>query len=358
MAEKTTPQKPSSWLSPLLKPMRPLFREVLAISLFVNVLALAVPVFVLQVYDRVVFHAGLSTLQGLVIGMGIVLIFDFILRQTRTAVMRSVALRIDVHTGRRLFAKVMALPLRTLEGRPVGYWQTLFRDLDTVRNTLSGASALLVFDLPFALLFLGLVYIIAQPLFWVLLVALFAFLTLAVLSGRSVSAASTREKRLQQSRDSMLAETIMGRGTIKSLALTRLMEPRWEAQQADTITQSVERGSLNDRYVNLAHVMTMATTVLMTTVGALAVINLEMTIGGLIAANMLSGRLLAPLNQLVGTWRSFAGFRQSVERLGGLFDETEDRQASALVHERPKGLLTLENVSFHYRPGRELAWPA
>lgn len=347
--DATAPQT-RMWLRPVLRPLRPLFRQVLAISLFVNVMALAAPVFVLQVYDRVVFHAGLSTLQGLVIGMMLVLAFDFMLRQTRSRAMQSVSLRIDVEVGRALFDKVMALPLRTLESRPTSYWQILFRDLDTVRNTLAGSTAVLVADLPFAVLFLVLVFIIAEPVAVVLLIALALFMALAWLSGRSVAAAAGREKTTQQGRDALMAETIMGRTTIKALALEDHLRPLWEAQQAATIERSMERGTQTDRFVNLGQMMTVATTVAMTGVGALAIINQDMTMGGLVAANMLSGRLLGPLNQLVGAWRTFAGFRQSVERLDALFALHEDRTESKIALSRPKGVLRAEDVTFRYRP--------
>ena len=102
---------PSSraWLKPFMEPLKPVFREVLAMSLFVNLLALAVPVFTLQVYDRVIASAGISTLWGLAIGMIFVIIFDYILRMARSRIMQSVALRVDVLVGQRLFDKLMAL---------------------------------------------------------------------------------------------------------------------------------------------------------------------------------------------------------------------------------------------------------
>ena len=132
------------WLRDVLRPMRPAYREVLVTSLFVNLLALAVPIFVLQVYDRVVFFAGISTLQGLAIGVTLALAFDLTLRQARSRMFQRVALRIDAAIGRRLFEKLMALPLRALEGRPASYWQALFRDIEVVRNAYSGASAALM----------------------------------------------------------------------------------------------------------------------------------------------------------------------------------------------------------------------
>lgn len=339
----------AAWLTPVLRPLRPLFKEVAAVSLFVNLLALAAPIFVLQVYDRVVFHAGLSTLQGLIVGMVLVLLFDYVLRQTRSRVMQTVSLNLDVKIGQRLFDKVMALPLRTLESRPVGYWQQLFRDLDTVRNTLAGSAAMLVFDVPFALIFLVVVFLIAQPVAFVLLIAVALFASLAWISGRTVGAAAQAEKKVQQGRDALMAETIMGRSTIKALALSDHLRPRWEARQADTIAGSIERGTKNDRFVNLGHVLTVATTVSMTAVGAVAIINQDMTMGGLVAANMLSGRLLAPLNQLVGAWRTYAGFRQSTARLSALFAEAGDRETSGIEMARPQGRVTVETVTFHYR---------
>jgi ATP-binding cassette subfamily C protein LapB len=217
-----------SWIWTFLKPVWPTFREVLAVSLFVNVLAIAVPVFVLQVYDRVVFHAGMSTLQGLAIGMAVVLVFDFILRQARSRILQTVALRVDVGVGRMLFDKIMSLPLAVLERRPAAYWQALFRDVDTVRNTLSGATALLITDLPFALLFLAVAFVIATPVAWVLLIFGLLFMVVAWRSGAVMTAASATERESGLARDGLIAEIIAGRTTIKALALDRAVRPLWE----------------------------------------------------------------------------------------------------------------------------------
>ena len=343
--------EPRSWLRALLEPLKPTFREVLAISLFVNILALAVPIFTLQVYDRVIFSAGLSTLQGLVLGMGLVLIFDYVLRQARARIMQTVALRVDVLVGRKLFNKLMALPLQTLESRPSSHWTSLFRDVDVVRNTLSGASAVLLADLPFVVLFLGLVFVIATPIAWVLLVVLPVFLYVAWRSGAVMSAANQMERQSGMSRDAMISEMINGRATIKALALDRAMRPIWEERHADNIENAVVRGSKADSYSNLGSTLTMMTTVSLTSIGAIAIINHSMTMGALIATNMLSGRILGPLNQLVGSWRTYTTFKQSVERLSEVFASESERQESEIALDRPKGDLSIENVSFAYEDG-------
>lgn len=337
-----------AWFRYVLEPLKPAFREVVVIALFVNVLALAVPVFVLQVYDRVVFHAGLSTLQGLALGMVIVLVFDFILRQSRARLLQKVALQVDVIVGRNLFEKLMRLPLQTLEGRPSAYWQALFRDVDVVRNTVSGASALLIADLPFAFLFLALTFVIATPVAWILLVILPLFLLVAWRSGNTMASAGKEERDSALARDRLISEIIAGRATVKALALDGAMRPMWEERHADTIKRAIARGGKADGYANLGTTLAMLTTISLTSLGAVAIINQELSIGALIAANMLSGRLIGPLNQLVGSWRTYTAFRQSIARLGQVFNIPGDREISVIELEKPRGQMTLESLSFSY----------
>lgn len=341
---------PSSWLKPLLAPMRPAARELLVVSLAINLVALTVPIFIQQVYDRVVFHAGMSTLQGLVIGVAVLLGFDFALRTARSRLMQRVALHIDVELGERLFDKLMALPLRRLETRPLASWQNLFRDVDLIRNTLSGASAVLIADLPFVIIFLGAIFVIAPPLAWVFVALLPAFLALAWRSGAQLAAAGETERALLSGRDGLMAEMLAGRGTIKALDLEHAIRPLWEERQAATIEQSIRRGMRADGYMTAGLMLTMLSTVALTAVGALLIIDQQLTVGALVAANVLAGRLFGPLGQLVGTWRSYAAFRQSVRRLGEALALEEDRRDSGITRERPSGVIACEAVNFHYDP--------
>lgn len=340
------------WLRRLMAPLWPTFREVVILSLFVNVLALAVPVFVMQVYDRVIFHAGLETLQALLLGIACVLVFDWVLRQCRARILQRISVRIDVAVGRQLFDTLVSLPLATLESRPAAHWQALFRDADVIRNTLSGATAIMICDLPFAALFLGLVFVIAEPVAWVLVLALPLFLTVALLSGRSMLAAHQGERDSGLARDELLTELLAGRTTVKALGLERALRPLWEARHADCIDRALRRGSAGDGYSNIGTTLTMLTTVAMTAVGAVAIIHQTMSIGALIASNMLSGRLLGVFNQLVANWRAYAGFFQSARRLGQLFTAERERQESPVRLPRPRGAVTIERLEFTYVNGR------
>ena len=341
-------QSRTHWLRTLLQPVKGLYREVLALSLFVNLLVLSVPLFVLSVYDRVVFHGGLTTLEALLIGMGVALVFDFVLRQARSRIFQRVALKIDVELGRALFQKIAALPLRSLESRPAGTWQALFNDLEVIRNTRSGSAAILLCDLPYILLFFGLIVVIAAPVAWVLLVMLAVLLLIAAGSGVLVSRASQDERAAARERDSLLSEMIHGRSTVKALALEPALRAPWEAQHASTIEASLKRGGLADGFGNLGHSMIMLTTVALTTVGALAVLDQKMTIGALVAANILGTRFIAPLVQLVNNWRSFAAYRDAAARLDAIFEEAEERGEAVLDLPRPKGRMAAESLVFHY----------
>jgi len=336
------------WLGRLLRPLWPRFRELVAISMFVNLLALAVPVFVLQVYDRVVFHAGLTTLQGLVIGVGLAILFDYVLRQARSRVLQQAALNVDVDVGRLLFHKLTALPLRVLEQMPAARWHGLARDAEAVRDTVAGPPALLLVDLPFVVIFLGLIWLIAAPVVWVLLVAVPLFLLLTLWSSLRMTQAGRQERGAMQDRDAVVGEMISGRATLKALDMGALFHARWEARQAEKIKSALARGSRSDGYGNLATLLALATTIGLTAVGAMAIIGQELTIGALIAANMLTNRVTGPLNQLVGGWRNIVRCRQSVARLGEVFALAEDLQESRIELERPQGALKTEALRFAY----------
>lgn len=324
--------------------------ELLVISLFVNLLALAAPLFVMQVYDRVIFHAGLSTLEALATGMGLAIAFDFVLRQARSRILQRVALKIDLDIGAELFGAIARLPLQQLEARSAHALQFHFRDLETVRNAISGASLLALVDLPFALLFLALVALIAPPLGWVMLGICGAFVTLALWNAYSVGRSAKSERQAAMSRDQFLSELVQGRGVVKALAMDRFLEPRWQDNHAETIAASIARGRRSDFALNLGAAFGIIATVALTSIGALAILEQSMTVGALVAANLLAARLVQPLTQLVANWRSYAGFRDAAGRLLEVLRQPKDRTEAAIEIPRPLGRIQMEKVRFAY-PG-------
>lgn len=341
-----------NWLDNLLFSVRPAYRQALVVSFFVNLLALSASMFSLQVYDKVVFHAGLYTLAALVVGMVFVIGFEHVLRSVRAELLQKAGVRLEVEIGRRLFQRILSLPSLALESRPASFWQSLFRDVELVRTTCSGANALLLIDLPFTLLSVLLIAVIAWPVLPVMVLFGAGFMFLAWRSGRVLRDSSGVEREKGLSRDALLAEISAMRTTVKAQGFDDAINARWESRYAEWLEESASRSRQGDHYRDLAHGLSLALTVTMTSVGAIAILSHDMTMGSMIAANILAGRVISPLTQLVSQWRLFGQFRLARKRLDAVFAMPLERAASAVQLPRPKGTLVLDNVRFRF-PGAE-----
>ena len=328
--------------------LRPVFLKLLLISFFINLLALAAPIFVLQVYDRVVFHAGVTTLQGLVIGMVLVLIFDAILKVTRVTSFQLISARNELKLTERIFKQLFALPLIRMEEQPLWYWQSLFQDANLVRNVLGGATAALVIDLPFALLFMLITFVIAPPVAWLFVIALIFFIVLAVFSQQTMQRKTKDERPFVQQRENMMADILTARETVKMFDLGSYWLQKQNDLQVKTVTAAMARGRSTDYFRIISQSSSLLFTVTLTSVGALAILEQEMTIGALIAVNMLGSRLISPFIQLVEHWRSFAQFHKALNRLDGFFKLSQDKTEHVLDIPVKQGKITLQAVFFSY----------
>lgn len=332
----------------LFAPLMARLPELVSTSLFINILSIAVPIFVLQVYDRVVFQAGLTTLQGLVAGVLLAVAFDFLLRLLRGRMVQRIAIRVDADVGRMLFGKLSRLPLAALEKRTTAQWQALQRDAELARNVVAGPPLVMLIDLPFVGIFVAVIWIIAAPIAWVLSLVVGIFVGLAILSQRLIARSSEAERRAQAERDAVTVEMFHGRTTMKALGLAPALSARWEDRQAGLVESGLRRGTLTDLFTNAGLSLSLLATVAMTSVGALAIIEQDMTMGALIAANMLTNKVIQPMNQLVGMWRQLVGFRDALRRLSELFDTADEAGDGAIDRPRPEGRLTVRELTFAY----------
>ena len=340
-------EKPD-WLRELLLPLRPAYKQALWLAFFVNLIGLGGSIFTLQVYDRVVTHHGMSSLVALVLGMGIAVAFDHMLRSGRAQLLQRLGLRIEAEIARRAFDRMLALPTLMLEARPAAYWQTVFRDIELVRSTCSGASALLLIDLPFLVLSLLLLGLISWPVLPVAILSIIAFVVLAWRSGQVTRNAAEAEREKLVGRDATIAELANARLMLKTAGAADTARGRWDRNYAAWMSEALGRSREADHYRDVAHAMTTANTVITTGFGALAILGNMMTMGSLIAANILAGRMVSPLVQLVGHWRSFGQFQAARKRLDALFAAPVDRAQTGVALPRPQGVLTLEAMSFSY----------
>ncbi len=330
----------------------PRFAQVLVLAASINLLALAVPLFTLQVYDRVIAHAGLATLQALLIGMAAVLVFDLALRGARARLLRGVAVELDTAVANALYTKLERLPFARLDALPNAALVARFRDVDALRAAVSAQSAALLVDLPFVLVYVAAVAVVAPPVLGVVVALALAFVALAVVNAVLVGRALERERGVALERDARLLGWLEAKTTIKALALGPALRPEWERGHADALLAGAERGRVQDALQHLAQTLTMLAAVAVTSVGALAVLDQRLTLGALVAANLLTARMAGTLFQLVGQWRTVAAGRDAGRRLARFLAEPEERAAGTVPLTRPEGRLALEGVAFRY-PGAE-----
>lgn len=341
---------PGNWLYQTLSELQEAYKQAFWMSFAVNVLALLSAIFTLQVYDRVVAHAGYASLAALALGMLIAIVIDFLLRQGRAVLMQRLGAKIEVHLSRAIFNCLMRLPAIELEKRSPSFWLATFRDIDLVRSTCAGAGALLLIDLPFLLLTFLMIGLVAWPILPIAALFVAGFVVLASLSGRASEEKSEEEKQKLIGRDTTIAELSSARLSIKSLHASAHVSERWERDYAAWMSESLLRSHEADRFRDVATSLSTLNTVVMTSIGALAILNQYMSMGALIAANILAGKLIAPLVQLVGYWRSWGAFLAAKRRLDELLALPTDRAASDIGLPLPQGALRLEQLVFAY-PG-------
>jgi ATP-binding cassette subfamily C protein LapB len=340
------------WLQDILRPLKGAYQQVVWIALAINLIALFTSLFSLQVYDRVIQKGGLVTLSALVIGMIFAIALDQILRQGRGVMLRRIGVRIEVIIAKLVYQRLTRLPALVLEDRPPAFWQTMFRDIELIRATTAGGIALLLVDIPFMFITLLLLAVIAWPLVPVMLVVLLAFLFLSMRSQATLSGGSEQEKRKMMARDAVLADMTAGRMHLKFMGPTAADRTQWQQHYGSWLEESLERSAESDTYREYGQGLSTLSTVVITSIGAIAILNQNMSMGALIAANILVAKLISPLTQLVSQWRSIGQFMSSVNRLDQLFSLPLDRIDTPIAFSAPQGALKLDNVNFKY-PGSD-----
>ena len=343
-----------AWLVSTVKLPHSDIIRLITYSLFINILALATPIFVLQVYDRVVFQAGLETLKALVLGVFIALVFDFILRQARSRLLQFISLKIDGRLGNAVFDRFSELNLEGLEKKPAWFWQNIFRDVAQIRNFIGGGTIIIFIDIPFSIIFISIIYLIAPPLIWVFIFSVALFAILAWLAFKTTRAANSAEQGARAELENLIIEIVSNRATVKSLNIAEHLKTVWLEKHSQTMERSVQRGRSADLFANVNVALTMGVTVTLTSFGAVAVLEQTMTIGSLIAANMLATRVIQPLSQLSLAWRTLNQFRGSRDRLGNLVLETDLLRKKAVGFRPSQAKIELEGLQFSYEAEKKI----
>ncbi|MEQ8443789.1 MAG: type I secretion system permease/ATPase [Alphaproteobacteria bacterium] len=341
-----------SWFIPAILKYKRLFIEVLIASFFLQVFALVSPLFFQVVIDKVLVHRGLTTLDVLIFGLIVVSIFEVLMGALRTYIFSHTTNRIDVELGSQLYRHLLALPLSYFESRQVGQSVARVRELENIRNFITGSGLTLVMDLFFTVIFFAVMWHFS-PLLTMIVLGSIPFYVLIAFFVTPILRARLEEKFQRGAQNqAFLVESVTGVETMKALSVEPQSQRRWEEQLAGYVQSSfktMQLGNVAGQSTQLISKVTMALTLYF---GATAVIAGDLTVGQLVAFNMLSGRVTGPILRLAQLWNDFQQARISVERLGDILNTPTEPQynPNRATLKRIEGDIKFESVTFRYRP--------
>ncbi|OOH88439.1 peptidase C39 [Pasteurellaceae bacterium 15-036681] len=339
-----------TWFIPAIIKYRRILFEVLFVSIVLQIFALITPLFFQVVMDKVLVHQGFSTLNVVAIALCIVIFFEIILSAIRTYIFSHTTSRIDVELGAKLFRHLLSLPIAYFENRRVGDTVARVRELEQIRTFLTGQALTSVLDLLFSFIFITVMWYYST---WLTLVVLASLPCYAIWSAFISPILRRRlDEKFARNADnqSFLVESVTAMNTIKSMAVSPQMTEHWDKQLSSYVQASfkvTQIATIGQHGVQLIQKTVMVVNLWL---GAHLVIGSDLTIGQLIAFNMLASQVASPVIRLAQLWQDFQQVGISVSRLGDILNSPTENPQSKLIPPEIKGNIRFDNVSFSYRP--------
>ena len=338
------------WFWSTIRKSRGLYAEVLVASLLINLFALVTPLFIMNVYDRVVPNHAIETLWVLASGIAIVFIFDLIMKSLRGYFIDAASKRADITLSAQTFNRVMDIKMSHRPNR-VGSFANNLQEFDSFREFFTSTTLVALIDLPFVILFVLLIYLVGGVLAIVPLVAIPMIILAGLALQRPLHGIITETFKESAAKHAMLIEVLASLDTVKGARAEGVMQKRWETFNAKLAKMGLRSRFLSMSIVNLAQLIQQTSTIAIVAVGVYAIIDGNLSVGGLIACTILTGRCLAPMGQVAGILtryhHSIAAFN-AIDRVMAL---PVERPAGKSFLHRPsiKGDIEFKEVTFNYR---------
>lgn len=343
------------WFIPQIVKYRRLIGEVLLVTLALNLLGLASPLFFQNVIDKVLVNNTLATLQVLAFGLVVVSIWEVVFGWLRTRLYSETSQKIDIELGAKLFRHLLGLPLAYFEARRVGDTVTRVRQLETIREFLTNASLSVLVDPLFTVVFLAAMWIYSPSLFWIVAFTIPAYIAISVMVTGPLRRLLDEKFERGAANNALLVESVSGMQTVKATAVEPQWQERWERQLAGYSAASqrvINLGNSGSQAVQLVSKLSLAAILYF---GATEVIAGTLSVGGLVAFNMFSQRVSGPVIRLAQLWQDFQQVRISIERLGDVLNvPVEPGSGSRTALPALQGTIKFDGVSFRY--GLEGPW--
>jgi subfamily B ATP-binding cassette protein HlyB/CyaB len=339
-----------TWFIPAIVKYRKLLGEILLVSFVLNLFALVTPLFFQVVMDKVLVHRGLTTLDVIAFGLLVVSIFEVALSGLRTYVFAHTTSRIDVELGARLFRHLLALPMGYFQARRVGDSVARVRELENIRQFLTGNAITVVLDVFFSVVFIAVMLFYSGWLTLVVLASLPMYLLISILITPLLRARLHEKFNRGAENQAFLVETVSGIDTLKAMAVEPQMTRDWDKQLAAYVAAGFRAASLSTVAHEGVNLVGKLVTVGTLWLGARLVIDGQLSVGQLIAFNMLAGRVAQPVMRLAQLWTDFQQTGISVQRLGDILNTRSEIAGNKSPLPKLAGRIELDQVVFRYRP--------
>ncbi|MAU41345.1 MAG: hypothetical protein CMF31_06960 [Kordiimonas sp.] len=327
-------------------------KDILTASFMLNGLGLALPMVLLQVYDRIIPNEALETLTLLIIGLSVVLLLDVLLRVTRSYLAGWVGAKYEHETGTRAMERFLKADLTAIEKSAPGTHLDRLGSIDPLRDFYASQAGLTLVDLPFVVLFLGLLAYIGGALIIVPTLLLILLGAIAIILGLRLRHAMEEHTNWDDRRYSFIIEALSGVHTLKGMAMEPLMERRYERLMESYSAANYNMLSLNGLAQGIGSTFSQITMVAVAAIGSILVIQGEMSMGALAASTLLAGRTVQPLLRGLSVWTGFQKIMIAKGKLHHLNDLPQERTTTtqSVQHVRH---IELQNVSFRYEEDGE-----
>lgn len=341
-----------SWFIPALVKYRKPLRDVLFASFFLQLMGLVSPIFFQLVIDKVLVHQSMTTLDVLAFGLAVVLIWETALSGLRNWLFAHSTNRVDAELSSRMFRHLLQLPLSYFEVRRVGDSVARVRELERIREFLTSNAVTVVIDLFFTIVFFAVMFLYSPMLTLIVALSIPVYVLISVTITPKLRDLLDEKFRRGAENQSFLVESVSGIGTLKSMAVEPQMRDRWERQFAGYTATGFQVMKLANWGSHLIQLISKLTTVFILYFGAKAVIAGDLSVGSLVAFNMLSGRVAQPILRLSQLWQDFQQVRISVDRLGDVLNAPAEPEHNPTRASLPaiNGRIQFDKVRFRYRP--------
>jgi ATP-binding cassette subfamily C protein LapB len=321
-------------------------------ALIINTLALASPLFIMSVYDRVVPNGALPSLVALGIGMAIAIVFDFVMRTVRSRIIDVTGKKLDVVLSSDIFEHVMALKMAQ---RPpsVGIIANQMRDFDSVKEFFTSGTVVSVTDLLFAVLFIGVLFVIAGPLAWVPLLLLPVVIVVGLVIQFPLERAMRKLQAESAARHGVLVESLSGIETVRAVGAEGRMQSAWERSVAATARSGEDVHFWASLALTFTSTAQQLNYLAMVVLGVFLILDGKLSVGALVASTMLSGRVLAPISGIAAVITKATQTFVSLKALNRVMGLERERPVGRNYLSRTikGGGVTFDNVSFRYPNG-------